>query len=908
MADLYIAWSYYFDAVNDFKQAETIFKKGFDAGAQPFDELTQAHQTFSISMSQRMLYDDESSREQFKISLEERRHALTSLKPQNKKFFVGSIRTGNAIRDENPGKIFLDDRHEPLSSSSAAASFQKGIYVHPDESEVSRLPSNVSSARSIIDSAKKNENVHEPGPWNNAKLKGGKSLFAKSSLAVKPDFAIMEDESFQMQIPYSHKLYENGIKLPKNFIAINKSQKDWNYPSIIEEPIVPNSISCYNKFYTYPSQNVEISPEEVRAFNWFKVRKTKSPLTEKYNNFLNNHYENGLRFFVGFVAKNVPQNTVKFDLTLEDDEGFQFPFKKMISSGVEISIEELLSKKFYTGDIKIVTNEDFEEEIVSDDMEITFIGDRRQSIYPMSRKSFVPRKSIMRRSFLHLSNLDEQDESAHSKSKSSEGDKSENNAVVVENVSSDGTREKTGTKRKLQESDTDEKKDCGKTRKNSDSPVHNRQDLEVFENIFKLPPPPPIAAAVAEKKIVIFEDDAADPNDTCSTQQFNLFIKAQSVSTPIMMKKTVPRLVPLAEQEQSTATSDEQKQHEHTNPEGTQNSISPQYPMSAPKQLSTIMEVTETTHSTKSSESGSVENYCFKFGSNEKDAKDEKDRSINVFDIYRIPEEPTVTVPFLMKSLKLPKIADILHNNTTLKHVEEELPPPLMILNDDQTLVDIPIPELQPSPLKNIEQVLINFSQDDTLKLFQTANKPNYDESLNQEERQIANENAEQVSENALIHETMKKDTLDLEALLPKRTVSDEFLELCAKTPVKQNTIKSHACEEKQLSNVNSNKKLPLESSFKKLSIEQLSSDASPTLKIFEDDLNTERFNLPLASTTNSTMLSVDTMTVVKQRNLLLDTSIELHEGELNRLESKYADEINASKVKNLFLMNCEFY
>lgn len=55
VADLYIAWSYYFDALNDFNQVEAIFQKGFDAGAQPIKDLVQAHDAFRISKSRRML-------------------------------------------------------------------------------------------------------------------------------------------------------------------------------------------------------------------------------------------------------------------------------------------------------------------------------------------------------------------------------------------------------------------------------------------------------------------------------------------------------------------------------------------------------------------------------------------------------------------------------------------------------------------------------------------------------------------------------------------------------------------------------------------------------------------------------------------------------------------------------------
>lgn len=102
-ADLYIAWSFFYDAQNVYKEVEAVFQKGFGACAQPYDELVQAHNSFSISMSRRMLYSDEQSKKQFLTTLEEKRNALTSLKIHKK--MVGSIRTGHAVKNLNPGTV-----------------------------------------------------------------------------------------------------------------------------------------------------------------------------------------------------------------------------------------------------------------------------------------------------------------------------------------------------------------------------------------------------------------------------------------------------------------------------------------------------------------------------------------------------------------------------------------------------------------------------------------------------------------------------------------------------------------------------------------------------------------------------------------------------------------------------------
>lgn len=125
-ADLYIAWSYYYDAINNFKQTEAVFRKGLDACAQPYDELVQAHQSFSVSMSHRLLYDDETSKRQFMSDMEEKRHALTSLRGHKKKL-IGSIRTGGVVKSEKPG--IVNQENVPRNAQQSTSQFA----VHEDD-------------------------------------------------------------------------------------------------------------------------------------------------------------------------------------------------------------------------------------------------------------------------------------------------------------------------------------------------------------------------------------------------------------------------------------------------------------------------------------------------------------------------------------------------------------------------------------------------------------------------------------------------------------------------------------------------------------------------------------------------------------------------------------------------------
>lgn len=403
VADLYIAWSYYYDAADDFKQTETIFRRGLDAGAQPYNELVQAHQNFSVSMSQRIIYNDEESKKKFQVTMEEKRGALTMLRAHKKKT-VGSIRTGFNVLNENPG------RYE--SSGENEAKSQVPVMIHEDDGSQPSTSGSIIK-RNIVDGAKKkNENFLEPGPWSKVKMKTG-----VVSGPLKPGFEIMEDDVNALPpIKYTKKLYEKGAHLPDNFVAFNNPQKSSEkYAMIVEEPVVPNVIPCYEKFSMYPNDLTEISPEEVRGFRWF-VKKgiLDAPVVEKYADLLLNKFENGPRLFPCYPRESIKNSEVKYETELEPlvIGNIQLPMMQMYEGGFEIkSMEELLADKFQNGKIKLVAAEDFEEDLSTADMDLTLVYHGRQSVHPLSRKSFVPRKSILRKSIMPQLNTSSDDES-----------------------------------------------------------------------------------------------------------------------------------------------------------------------------------------------------------------------------------------------------------------------------------------------------------------------------------------------------------------------------------------------------------------------------------------------------------------------------------------------------------------
>jgi checkpoint serine/threonine-protein kinase len=399
VADLYIAWSHYYDAADDFKQTEAIFCKGLDAGAQPYEELAQAHQNFKVSMSIRILYNDEESKAKFQETMEQKRGALTRLRAHKKKN-VPSVRTGFSVLNENPG------RFEAAGESSRS---QVPVVVHEDDGSQAGTSTSIMK-RNIVDGIKKkNENFLEPGAWSKVKLKTG-----VATGPLTPGFEIMEDDNMLPPIKYDNKLYELGAQLPAGFISCNKLQKSSEeYAMIVEEPIAPNSIPCYEKFSIYPNEKTEISPEELRGFRWFvKKGNFSAPVVEKYSELLINKFECAPRLFPGYARESVKNDQeVKYPTEIEPyvAEHIQLPIMKMYEGQYEIkSMEELLADKFNRGQIKLMDVSDFEEDV--SDMELTMVHECRQSIHPLARKSFVPRKSILRKSMMPKTPISEDEE------------------------------------------------------------------------------------------------------------------------------------------------------------------------------------------------------------------------------------------------------------------------------------------------------------------------------------------------------------------------------------------------------------------------------------------------------------------------------------------------------------------
>lgn len=286
VADLYLCWAHYYDYNDNFEKADGVYQKGLNARAQPLDQLEQAHKQFGFSMSQRLLHKDAATRERFLSSMDEQRMALTSLRA-HKHRHVGSIRTGAAVKNYNPGRV------EQQPHSSKAYSSNRTVQVFEDENRkttdvmaglqtpvrgaVGGSEHHQSIVQTILSSAKKHENLREPGPWNKAKLKTSRSIVG-SSVNQKLPFDIMTDDDL-IPLPDEQNMLKRGIQLPSGFVKKNSPQAEFEFPLHRDDDKNSSAMAGYDKFMLFPSADKCFSLEELWAYKWWKKRNISNDFT-----------------------------------------------------------------------------------------------------------------------------------------------------------------------------------------------------------------------------------------------------------------------------------------------------------------------------------------------------------------------------------------------------------------------------------------------------------------------------------------------------------------------------------------------------------------------------------------------------------------------------------------------------
>lgn len=402
---MYIGWAYYYDVCNNFEKAEAIYAKGFDAHAEPREALEQAHVQFGFSMSRRLLHKDETHQREFQSTMEERRFALTSLRSHRHRD-VGSIRTGQAVKSFTPGFLKQDNRGHGKSNAKVPVYNEN---QNPEIAEDQMAPPPLPTVHSILTSASKQENKREPGPWSEAKKRSKHNLFQHTiNNTVDMRFSILEDSDSDLPpldagTPEEQQRIRNGLIInEKPFPVRSAPQTEFTVDMFIDEPAKPDVFPVYDKIMLYPSKNVAFSPEELRAYRWFKKNGIENKFTLEKDTIWGSSASDKIRLPPQFSRKNDPQTD--FVTKLADDIRVFRENEKLFvcldrllppETNKDVSIEELMKEKWLNGELpsqrnNLPCNESMEETIVFHGRQSICKAIRRKTVYNSNRKSIIP--------------------------------------------------------------------------------------------------------------------------------------------------------------------------------------------------------------------------------------------------------------------------------------------------------------------------------------------------------------------------------------------------------------------------------------------------------------------------------------------------------------------------------------
>ncbi|XP_043663490.1 uncharacterized protein LOC122626937 isoform X2 [Vespula pensylvanica] len=262
VADMYRAWAFELEQIEDYKQADEIYLLGLRARAEPLDELDYAHKNFQLAVARKTLgrIDDRGD-----ASIFEQRQAFSSLKAIKAGKRVGTIRTGHRVRDYFPGSI-------PQVTTMQNTRPNSRVQIYQDDMSGEIKGASILDHVPIEDMMHK-ENTIKPGPWNSGMKKSN-----LLSSTVKTAFKVHEDEvddndMQKVRLFPNHISFFDGSKYPEHMM-IPVCVQDRPNPNVILKPHYPKQIVYAN--------NMDISMEEIRAQRYLLKRQNQD-MQKKYS-------------------------------------------------------------------------------------------------------------------------------------------------------------------------------------------------------------------------------------------------------------------------------------------------------------------------------------------------------------------------------------------------------------------------------------------------------------------------------------------------------------------------------------------------------------------------------------------------------------------------------------------------
>lgn len=263
LAAFYIGWAHYFDSAGAFKQAESIFNLALQTNAQPLEELRAAQNKFRMSVAQRMLYDDGSSKKRSASSLAEQRQQITQLNPNGKR-----------------------PKNECETSNSHAQGTSSGYYQTGGQQSTQMYQQQQTSVIQEQQLTQQNQIQHQ----NNSPaydyvpptLDNSANVISSSLNYVYDETKTEDSNQLDCNAVYD---YEAGIQLPPNHVKQAKNGLQmWRVPLFLDEPYETKRVH-YPRNSVYPGDGTEYSLEELRARKWYRrleeIRDRKRILHQK---------------------------------------------------------------------------------------------------------------------------------------------------------------------------------------------------------------------------------------------------------------------------------------------------------------------------------------------------------------------------------------------------------------------------------------------------------------------------------------------------------------------------------------------------------------------------------------------------------------------------------------------------
>lgn len=325
VADLYICWAHFYNTVSDYTRAEEIFQKGFAIKASPSDILRMAHEAFTVNKGLRIQKQSDSDYE---------RKCRKSLKKKYNDFirlsFIPHAKDDKSNRRNLPELDRIENIAIPFVHTKSV------LPTTPDQQPGTSL------IQSIVNSCSARKKTPHTRSTSLRPTAGSRLNFDDENVPA-PKKTVDTDN-----------LYELGIQLPKGFVRASAPQKI-KFVSPFRDDDDSGSeelkIPMYDKIMLMPAAGKVYSPEELRAYNWFKRNRIANAFTKAMDPLWSNGMNIPFRQGKWLVTNNLPQKDEfdKFDVVAEGDGIWQFgfDFEKLYpkDGSEELSYEELMWKK-----------------------------------------------------------------------------------------------------------------------------------------------------------------------------------------------------------------------------------------------------------------------------------------------------------------------------------------------------------------------------------------------------------------------------------------------------------------------------------------------------------------------------------------------------------------------------------